>query len=53
MNSAVPALHGIELGERGETGKVYFAAAQFIRLLESTYARPGLRPLKNSPVWTQ
>ncbi len=32
-------------------GKVYFAAAQFIRLLETIYARPGLRPQKNAPTW--
>jgi hypothetical protein len=47
MNPVVPTLHGIEPEKR----KVYFAAAQFIRLLESTYARPGLRPLKNAPTW--
>jgi len=51
VKSAAPKLHGIELGKQGEMGKVYFAAAQFIRLLESTYARPGLRPLKNAPPW--
>jgi hypothetical protein len=47
MNPVVPTLHGIEPEKR----KVYFAAAQFIRLLESTYARPGLRHLKNAPTW--
>jgi hypothetical protein len=51
MNSAAPKLHGIEPGKPGEMGKVYFASAQFIRLLENTYARPGLRPLKNAPQW--
>ena len=51
MNSAAPKLHGIEPGKPGEMGKVYFGAAQFIRLLENTYARPGLRPLKNAPQW--
>jgi len=51
MSPAVPSLHGIEPGKQEEIGKVYFAAAQFIRLLENTYARPGLRPLKDAPTW--
>jgi hypothetical protein len=51
MKSVAPMLHGIESRQDEHGGRVFFGVSQFIQLLESTYARPGGRVLKNAPTW--
>lgn len=46
----VPIFHGISsAGAKG--GNVFFGVARFIRNIEQTYARPGGRIPKGSPIW--